>query len=483
MKLNDVARRAVGANNCRSGWFSRAGLCSAYLIYSLFAGLFLVLATPPFQTPDAVAHFYRATQISSGDLLGKKFAEKSGGAIDVAAIEFSDLYAPLAFHPEVKATDEMRQRSAQLRWSGNASEVGFPNTSIYPAYTYLPQALAILVGRASHLSVRGTYIATCVLDLLFSVVLTSLAIAIGRSTSILIFAIALLPSTLMIYSSVSQEVTVLPLCFLLIACVDRLAALRRLVTRRWAVLLVSLLSVCVSARPPYAGLLLILFYPGLHISSQNGRYGLASRLTLVAIAATASVIAVAAFGLTAWSNFGPSHSVTGQLNYLLHSPGSLHSLVVRTLRTNSVFYFDSFIGVLGWLDTHFNRDYYWAALVMLCMAFGAAVLDREEPAGDTLLARFMILLTFVSTAAMIFASLYLAWTPVGNGIVDGVQGRYFLAVVPLLALAIPTISWRKWEHASVLVSCRQAFLVCVTLFPLYTFTQLVTTVIDRFYLH
>lgn len=53
---------------------------------------------------------------------------------------------------------------------------------------------------------------------------------------------------MMIYSSVSQEVTVLPLCFLIIAAMDRLIHDQRPFAGKYAALVVAALVICISAR-------------------------------------------------------------------------------------------------------------------------------------------------------------------------------------------------------------------------------------------
>src|SRR3954453_22214799 len=85
----------------------RQRLHMLYLCYALPAGLFLIIATPPFQTPDAVNHFYRAIQISDGHLLGQSLGQTSGGAIDSSAIAFSHIFDPVVAHPNVKVTAAM----------------------------------------------------------------------------------------------------------------------------------------------------------------------------------------------------------------------------------------------------------------------------------------------------------------------------------------------------------------------------------------
>jgi uncharacterized membrane protein len=43
---------------------------------------------------------------------------------------------------------------------------------------------------------------------------------------------------------------------------------------------------------------------------------------------------------------------------------------------------------------------------------------------------------FLLSAGFIFTALYLYWTPAGNPLVLGVQGRYFLPTAPLLLLLL-----------------------------------------------
>ena len=39
-------------------------------------------------------------------------------------------------------------------------------------------------------------------------------------------------------------------------------------------------------------------------------------------------------------------------------------------------------------------------------------------------------------------SMYLSWTDIGKAVIDGIQGRYFVLLLPFLALAIPRTSLR-----------------------------------------
>ncbi|WP_250473032.1 DUF2142 domain-containing protein [Caballeronia sp. GAFFF1] len=457
-------------------------LCALLLAYSLACGIFLLLATPPFQTPDALAHFFRSAQISEGHLFGQRYDDTSGGDVDASAIAFANAYSKMPFHAEVKATSALRTATDDLVWSGRMERVSFPNTAIYPAFAYVPQALAIAVGRAAGMRVHSTYALACATGLLFSIASTVLAVAISRRTSILIFATALLPTTMMIYSSVSQEVTVLPLCFLIIAAMDRLIHDQRAFAGKYAALVVAALVMCISARPPLAGLVVMLLHPGLNMSDRPDRYEWGRRLVFVAMTVALSALAVIAFGYHAWSDFGPSHSVSKQLLYLSRHPGKVFAIAATTLKLNGAFYFQSFVGALGWLDTYFRRGYYVVAFVMLCIALAVGCLISDGARRRERAASAVPLLAVFATILMIFASLYLAWTAVSGPAVMGVQGRYFLAVFPLLALALPSLHSKQAAQSRSLMRCRSVMVASVAMFPLFSFASLVPVVIQRFYL-
>jgi uncharacterized membrane protein len=460
-------------------------LALLYLCYALPVGAFLIVATPPFQTPDAANHFFRATQVAEGGWLARSFNGTSGGPIDAGAAEFAAIFDPIAHHPEVKLDATMNGRSHAVLWSGHAAVAEFPNTAIYPAYAYAPQVLAIAAGQALHASVRATYLAACAAGLIFSVCLTAWAISLARRSAFVLFAIALLPCTSMLFSSVSQETTVVPLCFLLVAWVDRSIDARIVVSARALVFAALACVVAASARPPYIGLLLIVFTPGLRI--HDTRYGFAHRSAWFIATAALAALTTLAFSHAGWAPVSPPRSLGGQIEYLVHAPLAIPHVAFATLKTYGSFYFSSFVGVLGWLDASFRHGYYVLSAIMFgALGFACLLVPGAQSTlrvGD----RIVMLGSFVSCAALIFGSLYLTWTPVGNAIVEGVQGRYFIAMAPLLGLALAAYGRRAnrsihTSNGGVAVTLRNVFIAAVLVFPFITFIELVNLVINRYYL-
>ncbi|WP_250513769.1 DUF2142 domain-containing protein [Caballeronia sp. INDeC2] len=455
-----------------------------YICYALPAGCFLLIATPPFQTPDAANHFFRATQIAQGGWFARSFGGTSGGPIDVGASAFAAIFDPIAHHAEVKLTSSMDERGRAIRWNGDNRNAEFPNTAIYPAYAYVPQALAIAAGRALHVPVRATYLASCAFSLLVSVALTSWAIAIARGTALALFAIALLPCTAMLFSSVSQEATVVPLCFLLIAWIDRSIDDGVVVSHRALMLMALAYIVAVSARPPYVGLLLMIFAPGLRIDAS--RYALVQRLAWFVATAAVAAFATLAFSRAGWAPVSAPRSLGGQIAFLLHAPLQFVHVAIATLKSYGGVYIVSFIGVLGWLDASFRHGYYTLALLMFAALAIACALPANGPRTACAADRGAAVLAFGTSAAMIFGSLYLTWTPVGNAVVEGVQGRYFIALAPLIALSLTALTASAQRGKAVpgnsVRKLRGLCVAIVLVFPLVTYIELVDLVLHRYYL-
>jgi uncharacterized membrane protein len=91
------------------------------------------------------------------------------------------------------------------------------------------------------------------------------------------------------------------------------------------------------------------------------------------------------------------------------------------------------IGVLGWLETPLHA---WAypvlGLLLLAALFAPMKFDRETRPRVIIVA----LASFLAYGLAIFLVCYLAWTPISADRIHGVQGRYFIVVLPLVAVVL-----------------------------------------------
>jgi len=113
-------------------------------------GLFMALATPPFQVPDEHAHFYRAFQLSEGHLIAERQGNEVGGNIPASAVKAFEPFEPMRFRPKVKVDTSIVVQllkepfeSEPLMWQD------FRNTAIYSPVAYAPAVIGMWIAKLS----------------------------------------------------------------------------------------------------------------------------------------------------------------------------------------------------------------------------------------------------------------------------------------------------------------------------------------------
>ena len=77
-----------------------------------------------------------------------------------------------------------------------------------------------------------------------------------------------------------------------------------------------------------------------------------------------------------------------------------------------------------------------------------------------------LILIFLGVSALIFVGLYMGWTAIGKGIIDGIQGRYFIpvALLPLICL-IKKDKYIEFKYCDALVL---TFICVINIYALNT---------------
>jgi hypothetical protein len=125
-----------------------------------------------------------------------------------------------------------------------------------------------------------------------------------------------------------------------------------------------------------------------------------------------------------------------QIMVILHHPIAVALLPVTAgVRALHVLWLQ-FIGFLGELSIRLPRALYtlWSAAIVSGIA--ALVAGPRAP-GTRWFTAPGAALGVLSSIELIFVALYLTWTPVGMDRVDGIQGRYFIPLLPILLFVMP----------------------------------------------
>ncbi|TAN88804.1 MAG: DUF2142 domain-containing protein [Phormidium sp. SL48-SHIP] len=419
-------------------------------------GVILTLLTPPFQSPDEYLHFYRAWQIAEGHWVA---SQQQGDCYGYSRY-FEDELCLGGELPQSVLTTVRQVSQEDLRFDSNQRQqpqdivnllplplspenrlfLNFKTTALHSPIPYFPQAIGIAVGRVLHLSPlllmylgRLTNLAVWLLLLVGSIRLTPL-------NPWLLVGLALTPMSLFQAASLSVDVLTNGMAFLFVALVLRQGQPERTsdpLTLRDSLALAGLAIALSLAKLAYFPLTLLLF------EIPRRRFGSWRRYILtIGGVILASLLAVGLWSAVVSQIYIPLHpqlSPPAQLAFILGHPLGFVATLGRTVQQQGGELARQFIGVLGWLDTPlpgFLIASYWGVLAWLALIPITAEgrLDWRH--------RGWLAIAALSSILVLCTLAYL-WNFVGNPIIGGLQGRYFIPIAPLLGLLLYQRRWRR----------------------------------------
>jgi uncharacterized membrane protein len=449
----------------------------AFILYGLLATAFLAINVPPFQNPDEPMHFMRASQIADGRLISGRFTRTeadgsrrllSGGPVDPAIWAAFAPFNPLIFHPETKAS--RADWAPGVHWSAERSDGDIQFMASYPPLFYAPSVVGILAGRYAGATIVQTLTLSRLLTGATAVAVGAVAIATAGAAGLWIFAILTLPMSLWLIASCSQDALTLAFAALAASMLVRLLRWPREQNPSALVWLGIAIALVGIARPPYGALSLL----PLVLTRISWR----TRI-LTASACAASVVAWSAISqATTLTNVG---AIVGadparQIELLRADPLMVVQLMINTIRLQWPGYLITFIGQLGWLDTALPHWYHRVACWMLVIAATGTALSMSQGEGVSLRARLVIGSSLLIAALGVVGLQYLTWTPPGQMVIDGVQGRYFLPLALPIAALLPALGDTRLSWP------RHALTLAVVTFPIVSIAVVMRQVVLRYYL-
>ena len=412
-----------------------------FLFSALVWGIINVVITPPFQTPDEANHFYRAYQVACGNIYPVTDHNRVGGFIPFSMIYSCNMFGDMCFHPERKIKPEKVREFLRIPLKSEKTEFAFfSNTGVYTPVPYVPQSLAIKIGKLFDASPLILMYAGRLLNLICWIILISLAIMISPAFKWVLVILALMPMSIFQASSLSADAFTNGLAFLLTASLFRLAFDQHKSITGWDIGCIIMVSTLLSlSKIAYFPLVLSFFLiPANKFSSVRAYWRtLLIVFSFTGVAVVAGVFFVRhvfqAIDLTGGiysSAPGMPQNVNPdlQLAYI-----KAHGLYYAQTLIHSWWMFKadivaSFIGNLGWLDTPLPISYVAMACAFLVWA---SLVDSNEQVSVTTKRKKMILLITVIIEIIVMSTfIYMCWSPVGASVLDGLQGRYFIPIAP-----------------------------------------------------
>jgi uncharacterized membrane protein len=408
---------------------------TAFLIIGLIYGLSFLIVTPVLQVPDEYEHFYRALYVSEGHILPEKVGNMSGVYIPESVQETSSLISNQWFD-HIKDNDYKLNFTSLLNINFNSQNRVFEDISRIAVITYSPvpyiiSAFAISLGKLINLPPILLIYLGRLANLLSWIFLTYFAIKIIPIQKWTLFMIALIPMTLFEAASLSADSLIFGLSFIIVAVFFKFAFDEKKTTinkKDIYILLILLLLLSLSKQIYFALLFLIFLIP-------TEKFGKRKNMLFVTGFLFISIILISGGWNLLVNNLYvpivPQISIYGQIAYILGDPLRFPYALLKTFYYRGFSYQLLFVGNFL-LDIPLPM--WWIGLYVLSI-IPVALLDKSRV--NVVRAQKLISLAiFILIFILVCAFVYVSWTVVGQNIIDGIQGRYFIPILPLLFLLL-----------------------------------------------
>lgn len=418
-------------------------LLTVWLVLALGSGVTYIFVIQPLHGNDEIVHFPRAYHVQEGNLWNEHLSGYDyGGQMPLQIKQFND-----GFREQVQNNNPSKTKLRELKeqYSGEKltderrEPLAFTSAGVYSAWSYLPAALGIKLARLLDLPLIWYVYLARVMCLLVWVALTALALRLLPFGRTLLFMVALLPTSVVQASTIGMDGIVNGLSWLIIALT--LAVIANKVRPRLPIFLaLALISMYLATTKQgyvlIAALPLLIpaaLYPASKKAANIARIGFG--LLLIGISVwyfrqTAPIADVMHF----IQRPGLSVDSATQWRYIFSHP--LQVLAMIVVQPFTPVYGGIYGGVVGILT---NRMV-WLPLFIIGLLYAGLFVGfaRQEKVKKLAVARSRLYAAaaavLLGTLVLISLALYVSFTKIGHPHVEGIQGRYFLPLLPLLAV-------------------------------------------------
>jgi uncharacterized membrane protein len=431
-----------------------------FLALAVLGGLLGIALNPPLRGPDEPAHFLRALGIAHGDLVPRTTDAQGRRGLYVA----QDVYEGFALFNAIRQAPPARSiyvdafgryfaRPSLERDRAGPVFVPYEGSESYSPIPYLAYVPAVLISEALGLKFLGTLYAMRIAGLLAAAALAAYAIAVAPHLQGMFFCTAMLPTAIYQRAVLRAEGAALSTALLVMAL-----CLRAIQQTGGAWQRTGWIAASALCKPPQIAFALL----ELMHSPATSRDKWIRPVLVMSPAFVLSLcwILLSSADVGAWrvrdDSALPAYEFDPmwKLVYLLRHPFAFARMSVTSLDYTPELW-RQLIGLFGWLDVPMRPWIYAATSLLLALcSFERLALSptvRMRAAAIALLAAIVYCLA-------VFVIFFVTLTPSTADRIHGLQGRYFIVVLPLLAVVVSAMVNRGTDHLAVFAAYGSAAL-------------------------
>jgi uncharacterized membrane protein len=161
-----------------------------------------------------------------------------------------------------------------------------------------------------------------------------------------------------------------------------------------------------------------------------------------------------------WNN-EPGYTIS----YFISHPMRLAEVILNTISLKSSVYLDTMIGkYLGWLNINIPSIIIYGFIIILVLSSFKA--ENEKDSLDKI-GKYILFTIIILTISLTCISMLLGWTPISLNYIEGVQGRYFIPILPLILLLFRNNVFITKYNSDKLIVCSVWSLQIITILSIF----------------
>lgn len=397
--------------------------------------LMFMATMPTFKNHDELYHWIRTYEVSTGVLATKVEDGVQGTKMPEA------ITAIMKSNWETTTYSDVNYALGIEMDKDNTYTIDSKTAAVYAFVQYIPQAIGVAIARVFTSKPLIMAYAGRLFNIIFAMFVLYKAIKLMPFGKKIFLIISYIPIVIEGFSSLSPDAMTTSISFLYIAYILNLAFDEKKIVGLKQKIFLTILSIIVAlCKIVYLPLVLLLFLIPKEKFCNTGKEDKSpitkKILNIMLIAGIAVVINLL------WLGFSS--------RYLLNLRDGDSKYQVLLLFKNPIMYIQELIYTFNlygnnYLTGMLGESLGWGELIRLNFIVPSVLfvlLIIELVTDETLRnkfsgwQKFVIFITFLIIFGLIFTSLYVQWTTIGSESILGVQGRYFIPILPLLMLLI-----------------------------------------------
>ncbi len=397
---------------------------NVFLILASIVGISFIFINVPQARYDEHAHYWKAYEISSGNIISN-----NSNGLPKSVIELfkraDGTYPNREFNYETikeKIDDQLNEDDKEF-FSVGASG------SLTPI-SYIPQLVGITIGRVLSVSPLIILYLGRLTNLIAYIALIYLAIKMMpfEKWKAIIMIIALFPMSIDLAATVSPDAVIISTTILAISYAMKLKFKDEKINLKQISLLGILCMIPTVCKIVYFPICLLVFMlPKEKFENRlkkNLSWIIVLLITFIPYLVLNSIVSTGGWDIQIRTN--PTEQILFTASDLVRDIGT----VINTFYEKASEIFDTMVG--GWNTVQILVVFIFIILVMAIFMKNGESSKYKFTKKDKILLTIMVIIESLG----VVAAMYITWTQAQLNYVEGVQGRYFLPIIPLLCLLL-----------------------------------------------